>query len=688
MKNQHFSVNLEATEVRSWFADQLNKMAQTLTQSEKKAKGEGASGELALFSLIDNLNREIEKLRNAKFRFLIIGDFNRGKSSILNVLFGQELLPMGVSATTAIPTFVRYGERQKVLVHKKDGTEENLSLEEYKKKYTLNSKDVKDKIKRLYNSVGDWLNPLDYADFHYPVELLSRGVEFIDTAGLNHTAEEDKKTLAYIPQCHAILFVLSAEQQLTATEKDYLEKFIKDKVETVFFLVNKWELVKESDKEEIHDVFVEELSKCLGIEENKVEKMWGNTIFDVYAQTALSKLTKKEPLDGTGFIEFSNRLDEFLIHERLIAELFSSVQTATSVTNQVDKTVDERSLVLNETVKSLEEKIKKVNPHIDVMKRIVKGLETQTESQKKACIKEIEGEYQSYFAQILSKIENDFQMPSVDGLKDNQKEEYLKNLDKQFQEYQQEKLKGWKKISEGIVKNTYLDLTTLFNQDNKEYEEKREEIKEILSEKDLSVQNPTQSLTYQTSFTVETSFKVIDGSATGKMILAGGGATVGTIASGIGVATLANLAGGHILLGTIGAGLALTPVGWGLIGLSLLGGGVAARWGGSSEKEKFKKGMQKQLTQEFQKLLEPDKVSGIKESVGALFVHFENRAKDMKDDVQSLQTSLKNLLESKRTKEVDYEAEAQRLQALKANISAQWEGINAKYTEIASAKSK
>jgi hypothetical protein len=60
----------------------------------------------------------------------------------------------------------------------------------------------------------------------------------------------------------------------------------------------------------------------------------------------------------------------------------------------------------------------------------------------------------------------------------------------------------------------------------------------------------------------------------------------------------------------------------------------------------------------------------------------------MKDDVESLQTSLKNLLESKRTKEVNYEAETQRLQALKANISTQWESINAKYTEIAPAKSK
>lgn len=142
MKDQHSTVELDATEIRSWFAAQLEKTARILTESERQAQEGGASGKLALFAFIDNLNREVDKLRNAKFRFLIIGDFNRGKSSILNVLFGQELLPMGVTATTSIPTVVKYGEQQKVLVHKKDGTEENLSLEGYKEKYTLNSKEV------------------------------------------------------------------------------------------------------------------------------------------------------------------------------------------------------------------------------------------------------------------------------------------------------------------------------------------------------------------------------------------------------------------------------------------------------------------------------------------------------------------------------------------------------------------
>ena len=54
---------------------------------------------------------------------LVIGDFNCGKSTVLNALLGKSLLPMGVTATTAIPTFVKYGEQEKVVIHKKNGAQ-------------------------------------------------------------------------------------------------------------------------------------------------------------------------------------------------------------------------------------------------------------------------------------------------------------------------------------------------------------------------------------------------------------------------------------------------------------------------------------------------------------------------------------------------------------------------------------
>ncbi|MGL6337554.1 MAG: Hsp70 family protein, partial [Waterburya sp.] len=99
MQNQSTTLNLETTEIRPWFANQLDELAQIIALSEEQGTEKGASGALALSALIEDLNKESNKLKNGKFRFLIIGDFNRGKSTILNAFFEQELLPMGATPT-------------------------------------------------------------------------------------------------------------------------------------------------------------------------------------------------------------------------------------------------------------------------------------------------------------------------------------------------------------------------------------------------------------------------------------------------------------------------------------------------------------------------------------------------------------------------------------------------------------
>ena len=681
-------ISLDATNIRRWFANRLEEMSQTLVQAEEQGKQKGASGELSLERFIKNLNDEIIKLHDAKFRFLVIGDFNRGKSTILNVLFGQEnLLPVGVTACTAIPTFVKYGEQQKVLVHLKNGTVEELSLEEYKKKYTLNSKEVKNKIKQFFNSVGEWLNPLDYADFYYPVELLSHGVEFIDTAGLNHTLEEDEKTFAYINNCHAIIFVLSAEQQLTQKEKDYLITHIQQKVNTVFYLINKWEIIEdEEEKESIHEVFVEGFSESLKKDENEIRSMWGHRIFDIYARNALAKLKNKEPLSDTGFLEFIEKLNDFLTNERLVNELFPSVQIAAGATQSVIKIISDRLLVLNDDLESLEEKIKKVTPHIELMKIIVELLEKEIKDKKESCSEKIVISYKNYFLSRLSNFDTEFEMPQVSSLKEKDKEEYTSELSKKFSEYQHQKLQEWNKLTEADVIKIHNELKNLLDGKIQKYNEERENIRNILEKDGKNIQNQTQLPTYNESGeAADFASSSSNANAIGKIAL-GGAAGVSTFAAGVGVATAANVyLGSHLL---IAAGLMLTPLGWGLLGASAIVGTALSLWGRSSEIEKFKQEMKKQLKESLKKAAEDENnLSKIKNHIEGLFAGFERITKELRDDVYSLEESFDNLLESKRQNTTNYQIEKNRLNTLSEEVLKQWEKVDKEYQIISNPKS-
>ena len=92
----------------------------------------------------------------------------------------------------------------------------------------------------------------------YPLPLLEKGVEIVDSPGLNDTEARNQLTLEYVNNCHAILFVLSATQQFTLGEQRYLDNYIKDRGLTVFFLINAWDeiqnrLVNPEDETELQE---------------------------------------------------------------------------------------------------------------------------------------------------------------------------------------------------------------------------------------------------------------------------------------------------------------------------------------------------------------------------------------------------------------------------------------------------
>ena len=58
-----------------------------------------------------------EKLSSDTFKILVIGNFKNGKSTFINALLGQEILPAYAMPTTAINIETKYGEKPKAILH-------------------------------------------------------------------------------------------------------------------------------------------------------------------------------------------------------------------------------------------------------------------------------------------------------------------------------------------------------------------------------------------------------------------------------------------------------------------------------------------------------------------------------------------------------------------------------------------
>ena len=143
MSNNSESNNLEQVlATRNSLVDCLDRMASEIEARETAT--ENKSGKLELDSAIADLKNCSNKLQEGVFRLLVLGDVKRGKSTVINALIGEDLLPRDVNACTAILTVLRYGEEKQVTVYFNDRTPpEVLDFETFKEQYSISPDEAK-----------------------------------------------------------------------------------------------------------------------------------------------------------------------------------------------------------------------------------------------------------------------------------------------------------------------------------------------------------------------------------------------------------------------------------------------------------------------------------------------------------------------------------------------------------------
>ncbi len=161
-----------------------------------------------------SVDQLIQRWRSRTFHLAVLGQFKRGKSTLINALMGRPVLPSAAVPLTAIPTFVRAGPPERLVVHFQDGRTDERPLN------------------AIENFVTEAHNPenrlgVDRVDAYLASPFLLPGVCIIDTPGigsvLRHNTAATMNTLAH---CDAALFVLSPDPPLTETEETFLRAVV------------------------------------------------------------------------------------------------------------------------------------------------------------------------------------------------------------------------------------------------------------------------------------------------------------------------------------------------------------------------------------------------------------------------------------------------------------------------------
>ena len=188
--------------------------------------------------LLSEQKRELDKLKakdaERELTVSVIGQFKRGKSSLINALLKDDILPVGIIPLTTVVTEIRWGESFKAIVSFNDGSSAEI---ERKALYLYCSEEENPKNCKNVASVK----------LFTPSHPFGRDVVLVDTPGVGSVHRHNTVTAdEFVEKSDAVIFLLSVDSPVSTTERDFLLK-ARTFASKFFFAVNKCDVVKEED---------------------------------------------------------------------------------------------------------------------------------------------------------------------------------------------------------------------------------------------------------------------------------------------------------------------------------------------------------------------------------------------------------------------------------------------------------
>jgi GTPase Era involved in 16S rRNA processing len=246
------------------------------TRLERLAQIAAKLGDQALAA---DARADHDRLMEARFFVACLGQFKRGKSTLLNALVGEAILPVGVVPVTSVVTILRYGDPRAAIVRFSDGHTEPISLD------------------AIAMFIDERQNPGNrrqaaIVDVALPSPILRDGLCLVDTPGLGsvHLANTEV-TQAFVPRTDVALVLVGPDPPISGAELQLIEEVSREAGELMVVL-NKADQAS-----------AEQLREVSEFTRTTVEKALARPIPEILEISALERLNLQHPTRNWSVLE-------------------------------------------------------------------------------------------------------------------------------------------------------------------------------------------------------------------------------------------------------------------------------------------------------------------------------------------------------------------------------------------------
>jgi GTP-binding protein EngB required for normal cell division len=184
------------------------------------------------------LSMLLDRMESAAFEVGIFGRVSSGKSSLLNYILQTDVLPIGVTPVTAIPTRISHGPVAEAGIEFAEVQPQIIPLSELPE-FATEQKNPGNKkhVTRIFVKL--------------PSDRLAEGVTFVDTPGLGSLAVAGaEETIAYLPRCDLGIVLIDASAGPTQDDLVVVQALYQAGA-SAMILISKADLFRATDREQM-----------------------------------------------------------------------------------------------------------------------------------------------------------------------------------------------------------------------------------------------------------------------------------------------------------------------------------------------------------------------------------------------------------------------------------------------------
>lgn len=306
----------------------------------------------------EEMNRYLELIRTKRYRVAVLGEFSRGKSSLINALLGSSVLPADVLPSTATINRVTFGLDPHVEIIYKDGKREDIAIDAMESYVTKLTEESQEKASTIEEAV-----------VVYPTVICQNHIDIIDTPGLNDSEDMTFLTKSQLNRIDAAIVTISALSPLSETERLLITSLIES--EEIGYLIFAVSFIDRIDEEDVDRVLEDIRSRISRIADEIAQRYGADSpvtqkanrilrqpeLYGISAKKALKafETNNNKLLKASCFPDFQKALYRILTTQQNVNAIYKSLHMMLGMQEKLENWYQRKKTAMEENAQRVQE---------------------------------------------------------------------------------------------------------------------------------------------------------------------------------------------------------------------------------------------------------------------------------------------------------------------------------------------